>query len=71
MLIPACPSCGKNFAKIQLPFEEGKNKICGNNKLTQDEKNKLISKLLDELKVKKWCCRMRVISYVDLAKIIL
>jgi DNA-directed RNA polymerase subunit N (RpoN/RPB10) len=71
MLIPKCPSCGHNLAEIELPFEKEKDKICGNIKFTQKQKNELISKLLDDLNITKWCCRMRVISYVDLAKIIL
>lgn len=71
MLPPRCPTCGHCLADIQIPFEEEKNKIIGNNNLNQDEKNKKMSELLTKLGLNKWCCRMRVISYVDLAKIVL
>ena len=71
MLPPRCPSCGHSFADIEITFQEEKDKICGNTKFTQKQKNEQISKLLDKLNIKSWCCRMRVISYVDLAKIVL
>ena len=70
MLPIKCPTCGFLLGKIEIPFEEGRKKIQDNNNLTDEQKNEEIYKLLQMLKIERYCCRMRVITYVDLAKII-
>tara|TARA_B100000902_G_C27028325_1_gene773120 strand:- start:432 stop:647 length:216 start_codon:yes stop_codon:yes gene_type:complete len=70
MLPIKCPTCGHTLGHIEIPFEEGRKKIQDNKDLTDEQKNEEIYKLLNKLKIQRYCCRMRVITYVDLAKII-
>jgi len=75
MLPPRCFTCGHVLADIELDFEEGLNEIENNIKLTNEQKankkKELIDKLLPGRWKKRYCCRARLISYVDLIKIIL
>ena len=71
MLYPVCPTCQTLLADKQLPFEEKKKEIDNNNKLSAKEKIKATGKLLDLLGLKRYCCRMRMITYVDQVQIII
>lgn len=66
MLYPKCPSCKTILANKQVPYEEKMDKICGNVKLSNEEKDIAKRKVLDELEIKRYCCRMRVMGYVRL-----
>jgi len=70
MLYPICPTCHNILADKQLPYEDGMEKI---NKLSKsdEEKMKLKKKLLDDIGVVRYCCRMRMISYIDQSKLII
>ena len=74
MLPPRCFTCGHVLADIELEYEEKLNEIDNNMKLNAEEKAEQKRKLLDNLLPGRWktryCCRSRVISYVDLIKII-
>lgn len=69
MLYLKCPTCRTILGNKQILFEKGMEEICANAK-TDDEMNKLKEELLDKLEVKRYCCRPRVLCYVDLIKII-
>jgi len=75
MLTPICPSCGHILANLEIPFEEGISIIENNKQLTSDEKatakKELIDKLLPLRWKKRYCCRQRLISYVDLIKVVI
>jgi DNA-directed RNA polymerase subunit N (RpoN/RPB10) len=66
-----CPSCGHLLADIEIEFTDKYNKIVENKELDEKKKEKEIEKLFEEFKVKKYCCRMRLISYFDPAKVII
>jgi len=74
MLPPRCFTCGHVLADIELEYEEKLEEIDNNNKLTMeqkmDQKRKIIDKLLPGRWKNRYCCRARLISYVDLVKII-
>ena len=70
MLYIICPTCGKLFADKQIEYEEKSTKISNDLKLTNKEKSKQLRKLLDDLGFTNYCCRMRLLSYVDEAKIL-
>ena len=70
MLYPVCPTCQNLLADKQLKYEEGLQKICNNENLNDKQKQKKKEKLLDDLGLERYCCRMRMISYIDLAQII-
>jgi len=69
MLYPCCPTCGTLLADKQIPYETELNKIISNKKLSDEEKSKERSKLLDSLQIINYCCRMRTISFISLEKI--
>jgi DNA-directed RNA polymerase subunit N (RpoN/RPB10) len=69
MLYTICPTCGHLLADIEIEFSEKYNKIVDNND-KDDKKDKDIKKLFHDLRVHKYCCRMRLISYLDHIKII-
>lgn len=70
MLYPVCPTCQNLLADKQLTYEVELEKICNNKKLTVEQEQKKKKELLDYLGLERYCCRMRMISYVDQVKII-
>ena len=71
MLYPVCPTCQLLLADKQLVFETEFAKISNDIKLSEDKKKKEVEKLLNKLGLIRYCCRMRMISYVDQVKIII
>jgi DNA-directed RNA polymerase subunit N (RpoN/RPB10) len=71
MLYLTCPTCGYFLGQKTLEYEQGKEKICSNPKLTAEEREKEMSKLLLGLKLRRYCCKMRMMSYKDIVQDIL
>jgi DNA-directed RNA polymerase subunit N (RpoN/RPB10) len=71
MLYITCPTCGYFLGQKTIKYEQGKEAICSNPKLTQEEKEKELSKLLLSLGLRRYCCKMRMMTYKDLVKDIL
>jgi DNA-directed RNA polymerase subunit N (RpoN/RPB10) len=74
MLPPRCFTCGHVLADIELDFEDGLNQIDNNISLSNEqkakEKRKLVDKFLPDSWKKRYCCRARLLSYVDLIQVI-
>lgn len=70
MLIPRCPSCKTRLADKQLLYTTLLEKIC-NEDISDDEKENKKMKLLNDLNIIRWCCRMRVITFVNLPDLII
>jgi len=74
MLPPRCFTCGHVLANIELDYEEGLLNIDNNIKLSDDEKAKnkrdLVNKLLPGRWKNRYCCRTRLLSYVDLIHVV-
>jgi len=68
MIYSTCPTCGFFIGNIVNEFEIEKEKICSNSKLSIEEQQNEISKLLKSLKVRRYCCRMRIMTCKDLVK---
>lgn len=68
MLYTTCPTCGYFLGQKNIEYEEGKLKICSNPNLTLEEKEKEITKLLLGLGLKRYCCKMRMMSYKDIVQ---
>jgi DNA-directed RNA polymerase subunit N (RpoN/RPB10) len=64
MLYPVCPTCGHLLADIEVEFTDKYNLII-NGKAEEEKKEKDITKLFEEYKVKKYCCKMRLITYFE------
>jgi len=69
MLYPVCPTCGHLLADIELEFTEKYNNIV-ESKGDEQKKEKEIQKLFNDVHIKKYCCKMRLISYFDHIKVI-
>jgi len=69
MLYPVCPTCSHLLADIELEFTEKYNNIV-ESKEAEQKKEQEIKKLFNDVNIKKYCCKMRLISYVDHIKII-
>ena len=68
MIYSTCPTCGFFIGNIVNEFEIEKDIICSNSKLSNKEQQNEISKLLQDLKVRRYCCRMRIMTCKDLVK---
>ena len=71
MLYPVCPTCQLLLADKQIPYEKGYEKILNNDKLSNEKKQKEIEELLNNLGLIRYCCRMRMISFIDQSKLII
>ena len=70
MLYISCPTCGYFLGQKTLEWETKSEIICNNPKFSNEEKENKKQELLKSLNLPRYCCRMRMISYVDLVKII-
>ena len=68
MIYSTCPTCGFFIGNVIHEFEEKKEKICSNSKLSDKDQQTQISQLLTEVKVRRYCCRMRLMTCKDLVK---
>ena len=71
MLYTTCPTCGFFLGQKTEEYEQKKNEICANPKLAKKERESEITKLLLSLKLRRYCCRMRIMTYKDLVQDIL
>ena len=70
MLYANCPTCGYCLASIQPKFEEEKENICNNPKTTEEEKEKLVTDLVNSKNLRRYCCKMRLLTYINQAELI-
>ena len=69
MLYSSCPTCGFFLAgTVTKTYEDGKEKICNDPSLDQDQINEKLQKLIMSLPIRRYCCRMRLMTYKDLVK---
>jgi DNA-directed RNA polymerase subunit N (RpoN/RPB10) len=69
-----CPTCSTILGNRQLYFEKKKKEIkneCEIKNLSNDEYNMKIINAYNELKLKRYCCKMRIMTYIDLTKYII
>ena len=71
MIYLTCPTCGYFMGSKINTFEEEKKKICDNNKLSDEEKSEKIQKVIKNLKLRRYCCSMRIMTGKDLVQDIL
>jgi len=70
MLYMVCPTCNKFLGQKVIEYEKGKDNICKNPELSNEEKEAALTKLLLSLKLKRYCCKMRMMSYKDIVQFI-
>jgi len=67
-----CPTCKTLLGNKQLIYEEKKEEIMSNKKLSDAEKKAQHEKLINSLGIPKlqYCCKQRLITYVDLIRVV-
>jgi DNA-directed RNA polymerase subunit N (RpoN/RPB10) len=70
MIYIRCPSCGYILGNRQMLYEAKLDEIVSNPNLDEDAKLDLKTKLVDNLKLKRYCCKMRVITFKQLTDIV-
>jgi DNA-directed RNA polymerase subunit N (RpoN/RPB10) len=70
MIYIRCPSCGYILGNRQILYEAKLDEIMNNPNLDEDAKLDLKTKLVDSLKLKRYCCKMRVITFKQLTDIV-
>ena len=71
MLYSTCPTCGWFLGQKIIEWETKSKEICDNPNTTKIEKEQLKENLLKSIKLRRYCCRMRLMSYKDLVQDIL
>jgi DNA-directed RNA polymerase subunit N (RpoN/RPB10) len=66
MLYLSCPTCGYFLGNKTMEFETKKDLICSNPKYDKAKQGEEIQKLLKSLKLRRYCCRMRMMTYKDI-----
>ena len=69
MIYLKCPTCGYIIGNRQIKFENGLKEIESDPNNTEDLKNKLKEELINSLDIKRYCCKMRVITYKNKTEI--
>ena len=70
MIPPKCFSCGKPLAHIQVPWEQGVDAINADTKLSDTEKEEKRRELFATLGIDRYCCKTRVMGYIDQVNLI-
>ena len=68
MIYITCPTCGFFIGSKTIEYDTKKEKICSNSKLTEEEKAVEIQELLKSLKIRRYCCRMRIMTTKDIVQ---
>ena len=71
MIYLTCPTCGFFLGCKVIEFETKKAHICNNAKLSEEQQSADISKLVKTLNLRRYCCRMRLISSKDIVQDVL
>ncbi len=67
----ACPTCGFFIGSKTIEFEEKSKIICSDPKLNEEEQAEEISKLIKTLNIRRYCCKMRLMSAKDIVQDVL
>lgn len=69
MLPPKCPTCRMLLADKQIPWQT-KVKELETKNLSDDKFSVEIRKLLDNFGLQRYCCRVRMITFVDHCEVV-
>jgi len=70
MIYMKCPSCGYLLGNIQIIYEKGLDEINSDPNTDEQTKLTLKTKLIESLEIKRYCCKMRVITFKQLTEIV-
>ena len=70
MIYLKCPTCSLVLGNRQQIYEQGLEEIESNPNNDEEMKLELKQKLINSLGLKRYCCKMRVITYKNKTEII-
>ena len=70
MMYLKCPTCNTVIGNRNIKYAEQLERIINDLTLTNENKRKLKSELVNSLGLPNPCCKMRVMSYVELIGLI-
>lgn len=63
MIYLKCPTCGTVIGNRQIPYEAALTEIDNNPNIDEPERLAQKTKLIDSLELKRYCCKMRVMTF--------
>lgn len=71
MIYLTCPTCGYFIGTKINEYETKKKEICNNMELSEKEQGEKIKDVIKNLKLRRYCCNMRIMTTKDLVQDIL
>ena len=71
MIYLTCPTCGFFLGAKTIEFETKRNELCNNPNLSEEQLTEEISKLIKSLDIRRYCCRMRLLTTKDIVQDVL
>jgi DNA-directed RNA polymerase subunit N (RpoN/RPB10) len=68
MIYIVCPTCGYFIGSKAIEYDTKKALICANTELSEEQQAEEIQKILKDLKLRRYCCRMRIMSAKDIVE---
>ena len=65
MLYLSCPTCGYCLGSKVIEYKKNKANICDNPKYDNAKKEEEITKLISSLNLRRYCCRVRLMTYKE------
>lgn len=70
MLILVCPTCERLLGNIQIDFEKKCSKIKANTKLSKEEQEEEIRKLIKSYELNPFCCVPKLLNYIKISEVV-
>ena len=71
MIYISCPTCNFFIGSVTIEYETKKAEICNNPNMTEEEQASEITKLIKSLGIRRYCCKMRLMTSKDLVQDVL
>lgn len=71
MIYSTCPTCGYCIGSKVIDFETKKEEVCNNPSFDEKQREEEISKIIKSLGLRRYCCKMRIMTSKDLVQDIL
>ena len=68
MIYIVCPTCGYFIGSRAIEYDKKKAEICANAELSEEQQADEIQTLLKSLKIRRYCCRMRIMTTKDIVQ---
>ena len=63
MIYLKCPTCGTIIGNRQIPYEAALTEIDNNPNIDEVERLGQKTKLIESLELKRYCCKMRIMTF--------